>query len=70
MTARAAARSAVGIGCWLAIFAGVSLIALDPRRGWIGVSVIFAALVIGIPVLARLRRGQQPGDSDPDGGES
>jgi hypothetical protein len=54
----------VAAACWLAILAGVALIALDPVRGWIGVTVIMAALITGIPVLKWLRRGQQPDDDD------
>lgn len=68
MTARTFAKASAGAVCWLGIFAGVSLIALDHRQGWIGVTVIFAALLTGIPVLAWVRHGQQ-GD-DPDGGGS
>lgn len=45
--------------CWLAIFAGIALIALDPGRGWIGVTVIMAALVGASFSLAWLRRGQR-----------
>jgi hypothetical protein len=48
----------VAAACWLAIFAGVALIALDPRRGWIGVTVIAVVLVAGSAVLAWLRRQQ------------
>jgi hypothetical protein len=50
---------AVAVACWLALFAGIALIAVDPGRGWIGVTVIMAALVAGSAALAWLRRGQQ-----------
>ena len=57
MTRRGAVASVAG-GCWLVLPAGVALIALDPGRGWIGVTVIMAALVAGSAALAWLRRGQ------------
>ncbi|HET9974885.1 MAG TPA: hypothetical protein VFQ68_42100 [Streptosporangiaceae bacterium] len=57
VTRRGVAAS-VAAACWLGLFAGIALIALDHRRGWIGVTVIFAALIAGIPVLAWLRRQQ------------
>jgi len=49
----------VAAACWLVLFAGVALIAVDPGRGWIGVTVIMAALVAGSDALAWLRRGQR-----------
>lgn len=59
MTRRAVIPAAVA--CWLAIFAGIALVAVDPGRGWIGVTVIMAALVGGSAALAWLRRGRRPG---------
>jgi len=56
---RRGVAAAVAAGCWLVLFAGVALIAVDPGRGWIGVTVIMAALVTGSAALAWLRRGQQ-----------
>ena len=58
MTRRGVAVS-VAAACWLVLFAGVALIAVDPGRGWIGVTVIMAALVAGSAALAWLRRGQR-----------
>jgi hypothetical protein len=57
VTRRAAVS--VAVACWLALFAGIALIAVDPGRGWIGVTVIMAALVGASFSLAWLRRGQQ-----------
>lgn len=68
MTARHATLAA-GL-CWLAIIvicAGVALIALNPKHGWIGVTVIFGALIGALCAGAWLRRGQR--DDDPGGGE-
>ena len=50
---------AIAAACWVALFAGIALIALDPKQGWIGVSVIMAALIIGSAALACLRKGQR-----------
>lgn len=57
MTRRVAVS--VAVACWLLLFAGIALIAVDPGRGWIGVTVIMTALVAGSAALAWLRRGQR-----------
>lgn len=68
---RSVAVTVAALG-WLGILAGVALIALDPGRGWIGVSVIMAALVGASAALAWLRRHPVPDDApglaEPDGG--
>lgn len=57
MTRRVAVS--VAVACWLLLSAGIALIAVDPGRGWIGVTVIMTALVAGSAALAWLRRGQR-----------
>lgn len=57
MTRRAVVS--VAVICWVTLPAGVALIAVDPGRGWIGVTVIMAALIAGSAALAWLRRGSQ-----------
>lgn len=53
---------AAAVACWLLLLGGVSLIAVDPGRGWIGALAVITALLGGLPALAWLRRGQQPED--------
>lgn len=45
--------------CWLAIFGGIAWISLDPRRGWIGITIIGGALITALTVYACRRRRQQ-----------